>query len=291
MNLLAQVSKGKQKKDYKICLYAQAGCGKTQWAAGAPSPLFIDLENGTDLYDVSRIKPKNFHEVMEVLLSLKNEKTEFKTVVVDGLEVAERMATDLVCQENKWDNIEHPGYGKGYIPLVKKWDSFLDLVISVPMNVILICHSQIKTFTDPVKNVAYDRITMRLNEKIAAKTRDSVDCLAFANFETVTSQGVSDKKVKAWDGQKRILYTQRTAGYDAKNRYGITKPLPLTWDSFHEAAQAGNPVDSIRAEILTLISELKDESLKPKVTAAFEKAGADGDELNRILTKLRGVCA
>ena len=137
--------------------------------------------------------------------------------------------------------------------------------------------------------MAYDRFSLRLNEKGAGKVRDSVDCVGFANFETIVTQADAGKKAKAWDGQKRILYVQRTAGYDAKNRYGILKPLSLDWCSFDEAATSGKPIESIKAEIVALCAELTDETIKSKVMASFEKAKDNGDELDRILNKLRTV--
>ena len=149
------MTRGRVKKPYLIALYGPPGVGKTQWAAGAPKPLFLDLENGSDNYDVARLKPKSFPMVLDVISALGKNAGDFQTVVVDTMDVLERMIWDDVCARNKWENIEQPGYGKGYMIALKEWDRFFDTVHSAQesakLNFIFIGHSLIRTFQDPVK--------------------------------------------------------------------------------------------------------------------------------------------
>jgi hypothetical protein len=56
----------------------------------------------------------------------------------------------------------------------------------------------------------------------------------FANFVAHVDARKGDAKGKAKGGSRRVLYTTRTAAFDAKNRHG----LPEQIDGGHSAAEA-----------------------------------------------------
>jgi hypothetical protein len=48
----------------------------------------------------------------------------------------------------------------------------------------------------------------------------------FCTYQTRTTEG-SDGRIKATGGKKRIMRTERSAAWDAKNRYGLPEELPM----------------------------------------------------------------
>jgi len=74
----------------------------------------------------------------------------------------------------------------------------------------------------------------------------------FANYETFAKKDSRTKRIRGVSTGLRLLHTERTAAYDAKDRYGLPTTLPLSWDEFAKAAEAGQPV-----ETPTLVAEIK----------------------------------
>src|SRR5690606_1915691 len=108
--------------------------------------------------------PKSFEDITAALDALTNEDHKYKTLVIDTLDWIEPLVWDYVCKQNKpvWSSIEDPGYGKGYVKANETWrESFISKITKLQdvkqMNVILLAHSQIKTFQDPANSADYDR--------------------------------------------------------------------------------------------------------------------------------------
>lgn len=81
----------------------------------------------------------------------------------------------------------------------------------------------------------------------------------------------------------RLLYTQRTAAYDAKNRYSLPDELPLSWADYFAAVQAGQVAspETLRAEIQRKAEQLGGE-LQKTILETMTKAGNDADLLAQI---------
>jgi hypothetical protein len=83
-----------------------------------------------------------------------------------------------------------------------------------------------------------------MHEKVWGLTHKWADVVLFANFETFAKKDRGAMKAKGVGGDDRILYTQRTAAYDAKNRLGLPDHIRLGntpqsgWASFAEAMKA-----------------------------------------------------
>ena len=52
---LASVKRGKADSPMRITIFGVEGIGKTLFASGAPSPIFLDGEDGTSKLDVARV--------------------------------------------------------------------------------------------------------------------------------------------------------------------------------------------------------------------------------------------
>jgi hypothetical protein len=295
MNLLSQVSKGKIKKPHRILVFGPDGVGKSTFGADAPNPIFIGSEDGTANLDVHRFpKPNSFSEVLQMVSELANTEHKYKTLVIDSLDWLEPLVWQHVCASHKKASIEEVGggYGKGYVEAQDEWRKLINSVQSLQdqkkMNLICIAHSQVKAFVDPTKNATYDRYILKLNEKAAALWREFVDSVLFANFE-VFVKNADDRKAKAYGDGARFIFTERRPAFDAKNRAALPFQLPLSWESYQSATETGGDAVKIRENIVTLVSELKDEEIKKRVMEATEAATNDPDKLAKILNKLQSI--
>jgi hypothetical protein len=295
MSVLSTVTKGKIQTPEMLCLYGPDGIGKSTFAAQMPNPIFLGPEKGTANLDVARFpSPNTFEEVEKYLLALHTEKHDYKTLAIDSADWIEPLIHDKMCRDYGVRNVEEAGggYGKWVAISVKMWSDFLKRLGALReqkgMNIIILAHSQVKTFQDPQQNASYDRYQLKLQDKASALIREFVDCVLFANFETYTKLD-ANKKTKAFGDGTRKMYTERRPGFDAKNRFNLPQELPLSFADYMTAKNGSEKVvpENLLKSINELMAQLSDEELKTKVGASVTKAGNDTAKLNVILNRLR----
>jgi len=87
-----KINKGKRAAPRRVLLYGVAGVGKSTWAAQAPSPLFLNIEDGVSDIDCdSTSQLTEFNQVVEAINWLVTAESEYKTVVVDSLDWVEKL--------------------------------------------------------------------------------------------------------------------------------------------------------------------------------------------------------
>jgi hypothetical protein len=288
---LNRVISGKVAKPTRVVMYGPEGCGKSTFASNAPEPIFVGAEDGTAHLDVHRMP--DVHTWPDVLAALRELDSEhaFRTVVIDTADWLEPMIWDAICAEQKKKNIEDFGYGKGYVAALGEWRKLTTALDRLrerrSMHAIVLAHSHVKTFKNPAAD-DFDRYEMKLHLKAGGLLKEWCDAVLFANFETLVHE--KNDRVKGVSTGARIVYTERTAAWDAKNRYDLPPELPLDWDAFFAATSAHRPADP--AKLVLRIGTLLDgvpEALRPKVMAAVEKANGNAAELARIADKLAAM--
>lgn len=287
---IEKISNGKIDCPIFITIYGPDGCGKSTFASDAPSPIFICSETGTNHLDVSRLpRPKTFQELMAMVDELSTQVHPYETLVIDSLDWAEPLIWQEVVTEAGVKFIGDIGYGKGYDAALNKWQNLINKLKALreKMNVILIAHSVVKTFQDPIQNMGYDRYELKLHAKAAGLIREAVDAVLFATYEVFTKK--DGQKTRAFGDGARVMFTERRPGHDAKNRFGLPYQLDLSWDEFFKAVKSGEPdaPESIKKDINQMLSQIKDEALKKLVTETAEKAGNDAKQLAKIQNRLR----
>ena len=107
--------------------------------------------------------------------------------------------------------------------------------------------------------------------------KEWADAVLFTRYETFAHVDEKTKRAKGVSTGARVLHTQRTAAWDAKNRYDLPEVLPLDWSAFVEAVQSQAPAspEKLRARIQKLLAQSTDQALIQKVTAAVEAAGSN----------------
>lgn len=293
---LSAVVKGKLEAPYRITGYGPEGTGKTTFAAGAPAPIFIGAEDGTAHLDVARFpRPESLPEVLEAIRVLTTTDHDFRTLVVDTLDHLEPLIWAEVCKRDGVQLIEEVGggYGKGYTAAIDEWRKVLASIENLQrvkrMNVILLAHSHIKSFKNP-EGEDYDRYQLKLHDKAAGLVKEWSDAVLFMRQETLVHKE-KHRKAKGVGTGARVIHTERSAAFDAKNRYSLPAELPLSWEDFDTAARAGRVAEptALRAEIQRK-AKLLGADIERVILETVAKAGDDTQRLaqinNRVNVKL-----
>lgn len=293
---LGAVVKGRVERPMRVLLFGVEGVGKSTFAANAPAPIFLAAEDGTAQLDVARFpEPKVWQDVFDALDELATADHPYKTVVVDTLDWLEPLCWEHVVTRAaranpKIKSIEDFGFGKGYVAALDEWRKLLaafeQLRAKKGMHVIFLAHSWVKPFKNP-EDEDYDRYELKLHAKAGGLLKEWADAVLFTRFETFANTDDKTKRTRGVSSGARIVHTQRTAAFDAKNRYDLPQTLPLDWAAFAAAVKAQTPVDpqKLKERIAMLLLNANDDVMS-RVTAAVDKAGNNAAQLARIADQL-----
>lgn len=281
---LSAVQTGRLEKPKRVLLYGCEGIGKSTFAAGAPSPIFIGAEDGTAQLSVARFpEPSNWAEVLEAIDTLTSNEHKYRTVVIDTLDWVEPLCWQHVCEQAKKPDIEAFGYGKGYVAALDAWRTLLAKLDRLRdkrgMDVLLLAHSHIRTFRNP-EGEDFDRYELKLNQKAAGLCKEWPDAVLYAAFETLTN--TDGARTRGVSTGARYIHTERRAAWDAKNRYGLPERLPLSWDDFAEAIGKPADVEVLLGRVANLKPGLADADAK-RVAEALRRAKKDPVKLAKLV--------
>lgn len=209
----------------------------TTWAAKAPSPIFVQTEDGAGDIDAAKFPvAQSLPEFRANLVSLRDEKHDFKTVVVDSLDwLEQRLIWPAVCQMEGVKTITDIDWGKGYdkaAEMFRKMLTVLDQLRDNGMTVVLIAHSKIETQRKPNLD-PYDKYLPAMHRHVVKLVEEWADEVFFANYEVHTvSKDDGKGHVKAIGGN-RLIWTQEQPYCSAKCRLeGMPERIPLDWSEY-----------------------------------------------------------
>ena len=252
------ITRGKNPGALKVGVYGPEGVGNSTFASCFPGAVFCDTEGSTSHMDVARFdKPEKWMDIHAAVDWTLQHPDQVGTFVLDTADWAEKLGARYVCQEepiNKsgdtrgWDSIEAPGYGKGYVYLKAAFQKLLDKMSEMTekgVNVVITAHALLRKFEQPDELGAYDRWALKLNEKnVAPLIKEWADMVLFVNFRTDVVKS-PDGKTKGRGGQKRVMYTQHSACWDAKNRFGLDDELPFDFQQIAHLFQDHAPAEEV----------------------------------------------
>ncbi len=238
MALMSSVTNGKQSQPPRIMIYGSEGVGKSTFAASAPKPIFIQTEDGLSEIDTSKSPLRTtFDEVILQLQAVRDEEHDYATVVIDSLDWLERLIWDRVCADYGVKSIEKAdgGYGKGYTHALTYWRQVVKLLNDIRskrnMAIILVAHAKVERFEDP-EHPAYDRYTPRLHKAANSLICEWVDAVLFATRRMRVDADTGKAAPVGADGGERVLRTNGSPAYSAKNRYSLPSEIALSWQAF-----------------------------------------------------------
>lgn len=254
-------SRGARAEPPRIVIHGAPGIGKSTLASCAPAPVFIDLERGTLQLDVDRVDNVDTWEtLLAAVRALATEPHDFRTLVIDTLDRAEWLCWQHLCARAKVSSIEAVGkYGRGYIAAYEEFRALAraldDLRARRSMGVILIAHSKIENAPNAAGD-EHQRWTLKVHKQIAGLFYEGFDAILFARLEVFTTKA-ENGKVKGY-GDARVLETQESPAWLAKNRYRLPVRIPLAWDELAAGINRGSAevVDSLLVEVDAAVKRL-----------------------------------
>ncbi len=238
------ISKGGSGLPSRVVIYGCEGGGKTSIAAFAPSPVFSMTPRETGLLTLidNGLCPPTDHfdecvtwnDLLAQVRFLTENEHKNRTYVVDAATGAEAMCFAHVIREKyHGDQQKFADFDKGAAVALNEWAKFLmmldELRAKRRMSIMILAHAKVATLKNP-EGEDYDRYTARMHKLTWGATFEWADVVGFLNFETFVKKDRGGSKAKGYGGEDRIIYTQRTAAFDAKNRLGLPSEIRLPRD-------------------------------------------------------------
>jgi hypothetical protein len=274
-------------------IYGTEGIGKSTLAAEFPSAVILDTEEGTHHLDVARVSIGSWDELRAAVAEIGGKPGEFRTVVIDSADWAERLLVENLLAEHKQKSIEGFRFGKGYTLLQEGFGRLLtqcDALVGVGLNVVFVAHSKVQRTSPPDQVDGFDRYELKLTKQTSPLLKEWCDLLAFCNYKVTTKEG-TDGRTKAIGGKKRTLHVERAAAWDAKNRYGLEAELPMAIDSLATifAAPAKRPGWRERVAAATTQEEL--DAINSDAKAASSAGKITAEQLSTLLVLMNARLA
>jgi hypothetical protein len=241
---LGQVQRGRQKISRRIVIHGEGGLGKTTLAAGAPRPIFIDLNQGSAGFDVARYpfdggrtRPETFAELLAAVRDVAtNGAGEFGTLVIDALSDVEPLVwAEVVRRDGKAKNIVdgNLSFNKGYEAAVDEWRRLVEALEGVwraGLHIVLLDHSDVKKDKN-ASGADYGRFAPKIHLLASRFLHTWSDFTFFLQVETVlVPDNVDDRKAKklfAESNGKRLIHARPAAEWIAKSRPELPDPIEL----------------------------------------------------------------
>lgn len=234
-----KVISGIQQGPRKVLVYGRHGVGKSSWAASAPKPLFLSMEDGTGDLDVDRTPVYSTLDALrdDIRGIVTADKFEYASLVVDSVDWLEKLVHADVASKASVESIADIGYGKGYEQANDVMRGLLKALSLIQKkhgcHIILVAHASIFKFEDP-QGEAYDRFTPALHINGKGKGAalevqewcDEVFFVAEKVFTKESDRGFNKKVVKAISTGEMVVHTRSQAAFDAKSRLDMPDEIP-----------------------------------------------------------------
>jgi hypothetical protein len=296
MGILDAITTGKVTQPLFGIVYGDEGVGKTTLGAGLPSVVFAGPE-AAKRFNVARLpEPKTYQEFILQMKALRDDPHSFKSLCIDSLDWLEFALFDEIKKAQSVKTVESSfgDFGKWVNAVAGIWKQMIDLLLELRdkrgMHILIICHYQVKKFDNPMTLLPYDRYMMKLShEKHSALFREAVDFVFFATYDVTSySSDKNAKKGRGLAGEARVVYTEKRASHDAKNRLGLPYKMPL---DIVEILRKINETDAdqlknLCQEFEAMLLDVTDKELLAKATEQYGRQKGDLEKLRSLKNKL-----
>lgn len=265
---LEQVSSEQKPQGLRVMIYGEPKVGKSYFGAQIPKHVFLNLENGLEHIQGATKLPytDDYMVVKQMLKELETAQHGFKTLVVDSADVLENLIKKwIVALQNNPNirDIADIAFGRGYPLLLtetrKLIEQFERLRTLKGMNIVFICHSEVKKMQPPVGN-EYTYIAPSLYAKTTQGDStlkiysDYVDIIGYCTFKTIvqqTSTGFGSRGQAIGTGERILHLDAANPAYIAGSRYPMPAEIPFSWEAFVTALTGKQPVKETATQIPT----------------------------------------
>lgn len=295
-----QVSK--DLRGYSVLFYGDPKSGKTSTAVKFPKHLLLAFEKGYAAIPGAMAKPINtWGEFLSTLRELKTDqaKEAFNTIIVDTADIAYDLCERYICAQNDVDAIGDIPYGKGYGLVAQEFDEKLRSIVQMDYGLVMISHSQDKTFKDE-SGQETQRITPTLPNKAQTIVSRMCDIIGYSRavlnekeeletrlFMRGTPRFVAGSRFK--DTPASIVFTYDNLVntiHDAVSALEAEYGLEATTDapSHHNAASPDQrDIEDVLAEFNEVAGTLMTQDAErfgPRIQRAVENHFGRGKKIN-----------
>lgn len=218
-------------RGYSVLFYGEPKSGKTTTASKFPGSLIIAFEKGYSAIPGIMAKPMNsWGDFKKVLSELRDEEVKkvFQTIVIDTADIAYSYCEKYICgvasdAKNSYDNVADIPYGKGYKMAQAEFDESIRKILQMDYGLVLISHSQDKTFKDE-SGKEYNQIIPTLDNRARLVCERTCDIIGYSRI------------VETEDGEKTKLFLRGSTRFVAGSRFKYTPDvIDFTYDNLVNA--------------------------------------------------------
>lgn len=273
---LEKVTTERKPSGLRIMIYGEPKVGKSYFGAQIPNHVFLNLENGLEHLAGANKLPytDNYLQVKEMLKELEECDHPYKTLVVDSADVLENLIKKWIVSLQNNSTIRDVAdipFGRGYPLLLtetrKLIEQFERIRIKKGMNLVFICHSEVKKMQPPIGN-EYTYIAPSLYAKTTQGDStlkiysDYVDIIGYCTFKTIVqtqSTGFGTRGQAIGTGERILHLDAANPAYIAGSRYSMPEEIEFSWESFIKALTGKEPVKKQATELPTETEETQGE--------------------------------
>lgn len=137
--------KSKKELDFtkmNTLIYGNPGCGKSTFASNFEAGIFADCENGLKSLEVFKIPISKWEDFMDLKKSLKEEKHNYKTLIIDTTDILFTLCSNFCCSKYNVSHVSDLDYGKGYDIIRNYFLSQLVDLNSMGIGLVFISHAK-----------------------------------------------------------------------------------------------------------------------------------------------------
>lgn len=199
-------------KGYALMFYGEPKSGKTTTASRFPKSLLLGYEKGYNAIPGIKAIPMNtWSDTNKVLrqLDTPEAKAMYDNIIIDTADIAAELAEKYILAQHGVAAIGDIPFGKGYGLVEKELDGKLRKIMQMGYGLILISHSQDKTFTDE-NGIEYNKIVPTLDKRANKIVTRMADVIGYSR--SVLNPDTGKEEVR--------LFLRGTPRFVAGSRFG-----------------------------------------------------------------------
>jgi hypothetical protein len=218
-------------RGYSVLFYGEPKSGKTTTASKFPGALVLAFEKG--YLTIPGIMAKDINSWGEFRKTLRelddpDVKNAFQTIVIDTADIAYGYCEKYVCSQasdakNSYENIADIPFGKGYKMAQAEFDVCIRKILQMNYGLVLISHSQDKTFKD-AQGVEFNQIVPTLDNRARLICERTCDIIGYS------------RTIETAEGKSVKLFMRETPRFVAGSRFKYTPDvIDFSYDSLVNA--------------------------------------------------------